>query len=814
MIAPIKWLLKYTDVKADSPEEIHNLGSELTMSGSKVEAIVSKGADIQNVLVGYCFEVKDHENSDHLHVCQLDMGTGEPVQIVTGAPNIRENAHIPVALNGAIIAEGRKITSGKLRGVTSNGMMCSFEEIGLDCNDYNSNNDGVMILEDVDMFKGMSKEELDKFIGKNIINVLGADDTVIEFEITSNRADCFSILGLSRETAITMGGKFSKPIINVVEASDIKTSDEITVDIQAPDLCPRYCAWLVKDVKIEPSPKWMRDELAAAGVRPINNIVDITNYVMLEYGQPMHAFDRRDIAGSKIVVRRAEDGEVLTTLDEQDRTLNSNMLVIADSEKAIGLAGIMGGLNSEIKDDTTEIVFEAAIFDAVTIRRGAKSVGLRTESSSRFEKGLDTVTCYEAICRAVSLVNELGAGKVCTGAVDIYSTPKAKRKVPCSVDAINTFIGIDATRQKMEEILTNLECEVNFDEGYVIPPSFREDLICQADIAEEVARFYGYNNIKSSLLASCENTIGGKTREQKLRDNMRMAMTGMGYNEMLTFSFGSPSYFDKLCLPADSPLRDAVIISNPLGEDYSVMRTTMMPSILETMAHNHAHRVEEAKAFEISYVYIKTPDYPKELPEHRELITFGFYGAGDFFALKSNVEALLAKLRIAKYSFEPITDDPMMHPGRSAELIIGGKKAGILGQIHPQVAANFECPEETYVAIIRTADLFKNAIDIPKSKELPKYPAVTRDIAVLIDRNVPAGHVEQMIRERGSKALESCRLFDCYMGDRIEADKKSLAYSLAFRDETKTLTDDDVNRCMKKILSGLEYKFGAVLRDK
>lgn len=814
MIAPIKWLLKYTDVKAESPEEIHNLGSEMTLSGSKVEAIESKGADIQNVLVGYCFEVKDHENSDHLHVCQLDVGKEEPVQIVTGAPNIRANAHIPVALSGAIIAEGRKITSGKLRGVASNGMMCSFEEIGLDCNDYNSNNDGVMILEDVDMFKGMSKEELDKFIGKNIINVLGADDTVIEFEITSNRADCFSILGLSREAAITMGGKFAKPEINVTPDLAIKTADEIQVDVQAPDLCPRYCAWLVKDVKIEPSPKWMRDELSAAGVRPINNIVDITNYVMLEYGQPMHAFDRRNIAGSKIIVRRAFEGEVITTLDEQERALNPNMLVIADSEKAIGLAGIMGGLNSEIKDDTTEIVFEAAIFDAVTIRRGGKSVGLRTESSSRFEKGLDCITCYEAIQRAVSLVNQLGAGKVCTDMIDVYPTPKQERKVKCDVDSINKFIGIDATREKMEEILTNLECKVNFDEGYVIPPSFREDLICQADIAEEVARFYGYNNIKSSLLASCENTIGGKTREQKLRDNMRNAMVAMGYNEMLTFSFGSPSNFDKLCLPQDSALRNAVVISNPLGEDYSVMRTTMLPSILETMAHNHAHRVATAKAFEISYVYVKTEDFPKELPEHREIITFGFYNAGDFFELKSNVEALLTKLRITKYSFEPVKDDPSMHPGRTAELIICGKKAGILGQIHPQVSANFECPEETYVAVIKTADLFKNAVDIPKSRELPKFPAVTRDIAVIIDKDVPAGHVEQMIRERGGKSLESCKLFDCYLGEQVEAGKKSMAYSLAFRDETKTLTDEDVNKSMKKILSGLEYKFNAILRDK
>lgn len=816
MIAPLKWLLSYTDLNISSKEQIHELASEMTLSGSKVEEVVSKGAEISKVVVAKCLDVARHENSDHLFVCTLDIGAGEPIQIVTGAQNMRAGAYVPAALDGSQIAGGRTIKAGKLRGILSNGMMCSFEEIGLDCRDYEGgNNDGIMILQDLGEFRDYSEADLDKRIGMDIIPALGADETVIDFEITSNRADCFSIIGLAREAAITMKGHFHKPVVQVKEESNITASDVLDVEVKAPELCPRYAARVVTDVKIGPSPKWMKERLQAAGIRSINNIVDITNYVMLEYGQPMHAFDKRTIKGDKIIVRRAADGEKLTTLDEQERVLDSSMLVIADAEKGSAIAGVMGGLNSEIEPDTTEIVFESAIFDAVTVRRGAKKVGLRTEASSRFEKGLDPVLCLEALNRAAQLVEELHAGKVCKGVIDRYTGAKEERRISCSVEGINSFIGISATQKEMEDILTALECKPCFEKGYVIAPSFRGDLLCSADIAEEIARFYGYNRIQSRLLTGCETTLGHRSRKQKINDRIRKLMTGMGYHEMLTFSFISPAVFNKLSLPEESPLRDAVVITNPLGEDYSVMRTTMMPSLLEALSNNHAHRVEEASLFEISYVYLKTAQYPNELPEHREMLTFGGYTAGgeaDFFAFKGAVETLLNALKIEKYEFEPEKDEPYMHPGRTARLLIGGKDAGIFGQIHPVTAQKWDCPAGTFAAMLRMDIINASIIDVPKNKELPKFPAVTRDIAVVLDESIPAGHVERMIRERGGKAIESCKLFDCYIGSQVPEGKKSLAYALSFRDSSKTLTDEDVNKFMKKILNGLETKFGASLR--
>ena len=816
MIAPLKWLLSYTDLNINSKEEIHALASEMTLTGTKVEEVVSRGEEINKVVVAKCLEVRRHENSDHLFVCKLDIGAEEPIQIITGARNMRVGAYVPAALDGSTIAGGRTIKAGKLRGLESNGMMCSFEEIGLDCNDYEGgNNDGIMILQDLGEFRDYSESDFEKLIGMDIIPALGADGTIIDFEVTSNRADCFSMLGLAREAAITMKGHFKKPEVKVKEESEIRAADVLDVEVQAPDLCPRYAARVVTNVKIGPSPKWMKERLQAAGVRSINNIVDITNYVMLEYGQPMHAFDKRTIEGNKIIVRRAADGEKLTTLDEQERTLDRSVLVIADAAKGSAIAGVMGGLHSEIEPDTTEIVFESAVFDAVTVRKGAKKVGLRTEASSRFEKGLDIVTCLEALDRAAQLVEELGAGKVCKGVIDRCAGEKEERRISCSVEGINTFIGISATQQEMENILTDLECRPHFDAGYVIPPSFRGDLLCSADIAEEIARFYGYNKIESRLLTGCATTLGHRNRKQKIQDRIRKLMTGLGYNEMLTFSFVSPSVFGKLNLPEESDLRDAVVIQNPLGEDYSILRTTMLPSLLESLSNNHAHRVEEASLFEISYVYLKTDQYPNELPEHRELLTFGGdagNGKADFFSFKGDVETLLNALKITKYEFEPEKNLPYMHPGRTARLLIGGKDAGFFGQIHPVIAQKWDCPENTFAAVLRTNALADNIIDVPKNKELPKFPAVTRDIAVVLDANVPAGYVERMIRERGGKALESCTLFDCYIGAQVPEGKKSLAYALSFRDAAKTLTDEDVNKFMKKILNGLETKFGASLR--
>ncbi|MBR5500064.1 MAG: phenylalanine--tRNA ligase subunit beta [Clostridia bacterium] len=823
MKAPVKWLLSYTDVVADSKEAIHELASEMTLSGTKVESVDAQGAEIEKVVVGRCESVRPHENSDHLQICQIDVGGEGLLQIVTGAANIREGAFIPVALDGAKLVGGHTIKNGKLRGVDSFGMMCSFEEIGLDYRDFPGGiEDGLMIIQDLEDFKDKSEQELRTLIGKDIMTVLGADETVIDFEVTSNRADCFSILGLAREAAVTMkhltkkGGTFTCPTPVVKEEDPASVTDFLKVRVDAPDLCPRYMARVVRNVKIAPSPKWMRDRLQAAGVRSINNIVDITNYVMLEYGQPMHAFDIRTIHNGEIIVRRAQDGEKLVTLDEVERTLDSSMLVIADPEGGNAVAGVMGGLNSEIREDTAAIVFESAIFDGVTVRRGAKKIGLRTESSSRFEKGLDVVTCAKALERAAELVEELGAGTVCKGVIDCLSGEKLPRKVECNVDAINKFIGIHANKEEMEAILIDLECEPHFtgtDGGYVIPPSFRDDLICDADIAEEIARFVGYNKIESSLLSGCSSTLGKRNRSQQLSDKVRNVLTGLGYNEMVSFSFQSPSVFDKLGLAADDVLRDAVVITNPLGEDFSIMRTSMLPTALDSLAVNHARRVPQAALFEISYVYHKTEKYPEELPVHKELVTLCQYGCGGFFEFKGDIEALLASLHITGFTTEPCSDMLPMHPGRTAIAMIGGKKAGFFGQIHPRLAKTWDVPEDTFVACLETSVLYEAAVDIPKNKDVPKFPAVTRNLAIVLDKTVPAGHVEQMIRERGGKMLESCVLFDCYEGAQVEAGKKSLAYSLAFRAPDRTLTDEDVSKSMKKILNGLEFKFSATLRE-
>lgn len=816
MKAPVKWLLDYTDLKITTDEQIHELANLMTLSGSKVESVDKLTSEIQKVVVAKCVSLKRHENSDHMFVCMMDVGeeNGGVLQIVTGAQNMREGAYVPAALDGAVLAGGKTIKSGKLRGEVSDGMMCSFEEIGLDSKNYEGGiDDGIMILQDLTMFAEYTEAQFEALIGKNIMEVFGLtyDDTVIDFEITSNRADCFSMIGLAREAAVTMGGHFSLPDTTVKEASETKAADVVSVKIEAKDLCPAYFARAVKNVKIAPSPKWMQDRLEAAGVRAINNIVDITNYVMLEFGQPMHAFDRRTIRGGEITVRRAGDGEVIRTLDGQDRTMNPDMIVIADKEGAIGIAGVMGGENSEIRPDTEEIVFESAVFDAVTVRRGAKSVGLRTESSSRFEKGLDTVTCAKALERAAYLVELLGAGEVCKGIVSQRGDEKPERVIRFVPENINRFIGIDASTETMVSILEQLECKVDAAAQTVVPPSFRGDLICEADIAEEIARFYGYNNIQSSLLSACEMTLGKKNKLQRVRDSIRRHVSSLGYHEMLTYSFESPSVFDKLRLAAEDGKRNAVRITNPLGEDYSIMRTSMLPTLLKTLAYNYAQRSPEALLFEIAYVYIKDEDETK-LPEHREQVCLAGYGALDFFTVKGHVETLFDALKMTDITYEPVTDDPSMHPGRTAAVLYKGTQIGLIGQIHPVTAANFECPEDAYAAVIDLSPLAENAVEIPKSKELPKFPAVTRDIAVVVDKTVPAGHVEQIIRQRGGKLLESCKLFDCYEGVQLGIGKKSLAYSLSFRDMNGTLTDDDVAKPMKKILNGLETMLGASLR--
>ena len=778
MKAPLKWLLAYTDIEyKDSDEFAANVASLMTLSGSKVETVDKLESKIHRVVVGKCVEIVRHQNSDHMFVCQMDVGSGfgGVIQIVTGAQNVKLGDHIPVALDGSVISGGREIHSGKLRGELSDGMMCSFEELGLSSANFEGGiDDGVIVLEDLKLLSGA---DYDSFIGKDIMEVLDVcyKDHVIDFEITSNRADCFSITGLAREAAVTLGGKFKMPEINVKEEGKGEAKDSVSVYVADENLCPVYFARTVTNVKIAPSPKWMRERLEACGVR------------------------------------RAGEGEVFRTLDGQDRTLNANMLVISDAEGAIGVAGVMGGENSEIRPDTTEIVFESATFDAVTVRRGAKSVGLRTESSSRFEKGLDPMLAYLSINRAAQLVEELGAGEVEKGIVSFKRADAFnEREVAFDPDRINAFLGTDIPAEKMVEILENLECRVDLEKKIIVPPYFRHDLICIADVAEEIARFYGYNNIESTLLKNCEMTLGSRTKIQRIRDVIRNRMSGSGFREMLTYSFESPNVYDKLLLPENDPHRNYVKISNPLGEDYSAMRTSMAPTVLRTLAFNYAQRNKAAWLFENAYVYIKTEN-EEELPEHREQLAIGAYGDMDFFKLKGVLEALFEELKLPEAEYTANKELPFMHPGRTADVFIGGKKIGYFGQVHPLCADNFEAPRDSYIAVLDLKPLAEDAVEIPKGKELPKFPAVTRDLAVVLDRAIPQGEVIKIIRQRGGKLLESCELFDCYEGIQVGPGKKSLAYSLCFRSAEGTLTDEDIDKQMKKILNGL-LNVGAELR--
>lgn len=810
MKAPLKWLVSYTDIEINGKEEILKFASDMTMSGTKVEGIENKADEIDNVVVGKCLELYPHENSDHLVICKMLVGDDTVLQIVTGAPNARVGAYIPVALDGATLTNGLKIKKGKLRGVVSEGMMCSFEELGLDHEDYPGGiDDGVIILQDLEDFKDMTDEDLDKLVGKDIMEVLGADESVIEFEVTSNRPDCFSITGLAREAAVTLNKKYIAPEISVKEEGNDEAKNRISVRIEDSDLCSRYIARVVTDVKIGPSPKWMRDRLQHAGIRAINNIVDITNYVMLEFGHPMHAFDRRFVRGDEIIVRRAKDGETMMTLDGVERKFDSSTLVIADKEGPIAVAGVMGGEHSGVMDDTKEVVFEAALFDPVSVRMAAKKLGMRTESSSRFEKGLNAITCAMAMERAVQLVEMLGAGKVLKGTVDCYPVPYEKRKVPFNVDRINELLGTELARERMIEILTSLEFEVCDD--YVVPPHFRPDIVCGADVSEEIARFYGYNNIPSRLLTGCETTLGRKNRRQTISEMVRNLIKGLGYYEALTFSFESPSVFDMLNLPADSPLRKAVVISNPLGEDFSVMRTSMAPSMLKILSLNHSKRNESASVFEISYVYEKMGD--DELPVHKELLSLAAYGDMSFFDIKGDIEALFDSLKIKDYSFAACKKEPYMHPGMCAKVYVNGRDAGLVGKVHPKACENFECPENSYLAFVELEPVVEAAVLIPTYKELPKFPAVTRDLAIVVDKVLPANEVEKVISQRGGKVLEELVLFDYYDGPQVPQGKKSLAYSLTFRDNEKTLTDEDVNKVMNKILNGLNTVLGAEIRN-
>lgn len=794
MRVPLKWLKDYVEIDV-SPREF---AEGLTMSGSKVETVETLGENIKNVVVGKIASVEKHPNADKLLVAQVDIGSGS-LQIITGASNIKQGDYVPVALDGASLPGGKQIKKGKLRGLMSEGMMCSIDELGLTKHDYpEADEDGIFILSD------------EYAPGTDIKEVLGMNDIVAEFEITSNRPDCLSMLGIARETAATFKKSFKMPEISLKEDAD-NVADYISVEIKDPDLCSRYAARVVKNVKIGPSPKWMKDRLRAAGIRPINNIVDITNYVMLEYGQPMHAFDIRNIKGNKIIVRRAYDNEIIKTLDDNERVLENTMLVIADEERAVAVAGVMGGANSEISDNTTEILFESANFNATAVRLAAKKLGMRTEASSRFEKGLDPENVIAALNRAVQLVEIMNAGDVCKGIVDCYPVKPKQREIQLRPSKINSFLGTCISTEEMIETLKRLDFEINEKDMIVKVPSFRMDVEVEADIAEEIARFYGYNNIPPSLLEGKAPTLGRKTYKQKIEDIIKQTMISCGLSEAYTYSFTSPKVFDKLKLPEDSVMRKAVTISNPLGEDYSIMRTTTIPEMLDILSRNYNRRAKKADVFEQAYTYM--PVENNILPVEKPVLTIGMYGGADFFDLKGVIEELLDQLGIVNAEFIPETNHPCFHPGRTANLVVNGAYAGIIGQIHPDVAANFEAPEDSLLAVIEFNNLAEASSLKVQYKPLPKFPSVTRDLAMLVNEDVHVKDIEIIIKAMAGRILEEAELFDVYKGKQVPEGMKSVAYSLTFRANDRTLTDEEVNKAMSKVLDGLKKHIGAELRS-
>ncbi len=789
-----KWLHEeFVDLSRVSDKEFVET---LTVAGQKVETYERLDSEIKNVVVGKVLEIVRHQNSDHMWVCQIDVGEEAPIQIVTGAQNVKQGDMVPVAKHNSWLPGGVHITKGKLRGEASNGMLCGLEELGLTTGDFPyAIEDGIFILEE------------ECHIGQDINEVIGNDDTVVEFEITNNRPDCYSIIGLAREAAAA----FDKPMRHhepVVKGSDVGSIYEhLDVEVPAEKLCNRYTSRMVTNVKIGPSPKWMRQRLRANGVRPINNIVDITNYVMLEYGQPMHAFDYRYVSDRKIVVREAEEGEVLTTLDGNVRNLKSGMLVIADEARAIGLAGIMGGENSEIMDDTTTVVFESANFDGTSIRQTALALGMRTDASGKFEKKLDPMMTMPAVQRACELVEMLECGDVMDGIIDIINYVPQPRTLELGPEKINRLLGTNISEEQMVSYLRRLEIPV---EGRTIHvPSFRPDLNLMADIAEEVGRIYGYNEIPTTAFKT--STQGGYSQEMKLETKVGTQCRAMGYSEIITYSFVSPAIFDQIRLSADSPLRNCLKIQNPLGEDTSIMRTIALPSMLEILSRNNNYHNKSVKLYEIAKVYL--PVDGQALPEEPKMLLLGTYGPeANFFALKGELEAVFTALRTKKASYTAVSDNPSYHPGRCAKVTIDGVDVGFLGQVHPLVAANFDLDCEVYCAEINFTKLLGLLLPEVKYVPLPKYPSVNRDLSVVCDESLTVGEAEAVITAAGGKLLRSVRLFDIYRGANLGEGKKSLAFSLELRADDRTLTDADSEGVMQKVLSALAEKCGATLR--
>lgn len=793
MKVAMSWFNDYTDISDITPKQF---ADDMTMSGTKVEGIESRGEEIKNVVCGKVLSVEKHENADSLFVCKVDV-KDEVLQIVTGATNLFEGCIVPVAKHGAHLAGGITIKKGKLRGVESHGMMCSHDELGLTPADLGYEPEyGILILKP------------DTKIGADIKEVLSMKENIVEFEVTSNRPDCQSVIGLAREAAVTFDRELKlkepKPDCN---SEDI--ADYVKVDVLDKNYCKRYTAKMVKNVKVAPSPAWLVKRLEASGIRSINNIVDITNYILLEYGQPMHAFDLRHLSGNHIIVRRADDGEVITTLDDAERKLDSSMLVIADEEKAVAVAGVMGGLNSEIKEDTTTILFESANFDGASVRVTAKNLGLRTESSAKYEKGLDPENTLPAVLRACELICELGAGEVVGGILDVKGEMPKNRVLKFRPDKINKFLGAEISFDFMVKTLSRLGFTVDADSMTVKVPSYRPDVEGEADLAEEVVRIYGYNNIKSTLTAG-ELTKGGKNKRQMYEDSVKNILTAQGLNEILTYSFTSPTVFDRLCLENNSELKNAIRISNPLGEENSVMRTTLLGSMLEVLSRNFNQRNEEAGLFELGKIYFSANN--RELPDEKDAVSIGMYGENiDFYVIKGVIEELFYVLGIKEYEFASNTENPTFHPGRCADILINGKMAGVVGQVNSRVIDNFDIETNTFIAQIDFNSLMDGSVK-KIYKKLPKFPATLRDIAMIVDENILVAEIEAVIKKSAGKILDSVKLFDVYKGKQVPEGKKSVAYSVALRSEEKTLSEQEINKVMNKIIKNLEVNLGAQLR--
>ena len=806
MNTSLSWIKAYVPELEVTAQEFTDA---MTLSGSKVEGFTKMDADLEKIVIGQIKKIEKHPDADKLIICQVDIGEESPIQIVTGAPNVKEGDKVPVVLDGGRVAGGHdgkmtpggiRIKKGKLRGIESNGMMCSIEELGSTRDMYPEAPEyGIYIFPET------------AEVGADAIEVLGLHDVEFEFEITSNRVDCYSTLGLARETAATFHKEFKAPEVHVKGCGG-DVNDYIKVEVQDHDLCSRYCARVVKNIRLAPSPEWMQRRLASVGIRPINNVVDITNYVMEEYGQPMHAYDLDKIADKKIVVRRAAHDEKFVTLDGQERTLDENVLMICDGEKAVGMAGIMGGENSMITDDVKTMLFEAACFDGTNIRLSSRRVGLRTDASGKFEKGLDPNNAQAAIDRACQLIEELDAGDVVNGTVDVYPVKREPVRIPFESDRINALLGTDISKEQMLEYYKPIELEYDEKTNEIVAPTFRQDLFRTADLAEEVARFFGYDNIPTTLPRG-EATTGKLPFYLRIEAVARDIAEFCGFSQGMTYSFESPKVFDKLLLPEDARERQAIVISNPLGEDFSIMRTTSLNGMLTSLATNYNRRNKNVRLYEMGNIYLPKSLPLTELPDERMQFTLGMYGDGDFFSMKGIVEEFLDKIGMhLKETYDPNAGKSFLHPGRQANIIYDGTVIGYLGEVHPTVAATYGIGERAYVAVLDMPSIVPMATFDRKYEGIAKFPAVTRDISMVVPKNVLVGQIEEVIAVRGGQILENYELFDIYEGSQIKGGYKSVAYSLTFRAKDRTLTDTEISASMKKILNGLEA-LGAELRQ-